>query len=113
MPAHVLVGLLTRPPNADGYLHEEAVSEGYGRQPLTVTGLTSGLSAGSNEVIFHLVAGAAMVTHVGLFDADGGLLFYGFLSGSRRRSTPPQEFAFPRFALKLKATIGSSNLRLH
>jgi hypothetical protein len=98
--------LLAAPPNADGYAYEELVALGYARQRVSITSCNANFDANIEPVAFGLSEGV-VVKHIGLFDADGLLRFYGFLSGHCTSQEMPSRFEFGSFDLKLKKSPAS------
>lgn len=101
VPSTLWVGLLAVCPNPDGDGYQELIAPGYDRQTITCTPDSSAFDTNAEGVAFHVPLGA-VVTHLGLFDAHGRLLFYGRLIGRMTRQELPCEFVFPARSLKLK-----------
>jgi hypothetical protein len=101
IPDALWTGLLSTPPDADGEGHVEVEGPGYERQRLTVTAYNGDFHANVEPISFYLEHGAS-ARHIGLFDDEGRLRFYGFLSGHQKCATPPKVFQFPAFALMMK-----------
>lgn len=100
-PAEFWVGLLVRAPNADGDAYEELACENYTRARVRLTPFSSQFDANAQEVLFSFNQGVG-ATHIGLFDGDGSLRFYGFLSGYRNSPEPPSEIRLRTFEVKVR-----------
>jgi hypothetical protein len=101
-PARLFVGL----PQPEGFGWEELSStRGYQRQPLRLHLKKSGnaMSGAFNAdtISFDSISPEdPHITHVGVFDGDGALWFYGLLDGDgERRPTGPIEFRPATFHL--------------
>ncbi|HEY3949201.1 phage tail fiber protein [Phenylobacterium sp.] len=101
IPTNLQVALLVKAPNPDGDFYEELSAEGYERQPITRVAHDSQFDANAEAVAFN-VSGGAEVGHVGLFDLEGKLRFYGRLVGQMTRTAVPCDFVFHSRSLKLK-----------
>lgn len=100
-PAQLWAALLVKGANPDGTGYEELAAEGYGRLPVSITSLNSDFDANVAPLVFRLSNGAD-VTHIGLFDDQGRLRFYGFLSGYRKDTDLPKVFELGAMAMTLR-----------
>lgn len=96
-----LVGLLTSPPDPDGEGYCAVPRSACARANVRLDPYSSALDANFHPVTLVLPPGHP-VAHVGLFDEFGRLRFYGALSGRKSVSTPPQEFHFLPYGLRVK-----------
>jgi hypothetical protein len=113
VPAELWVGLLVRPPNPDGDGYRELECENYARVLTKLVSASSQFHANAEEVSFQFEEGVS-VTHIGLFDADGRLRFYGYLSGYRQGTTPPTQVRLGSLQMKVrKAPVYYGSGRSH
>jgi len=100
-PGPLFLGLLTRPPNPDGDHYEELRLPGGERPPLEITPLDGRYETNANHVSFAIPAGSPPVLHIGLFDAEGVLRYYGRLVSTRSAIGPALAFEFRPYAIRL------------
>lgn len=74
---------------------------GYERPLLATTHLNERHEANAEGVTLNIPAGSPPVFHVGLFDAQGELCFYGRILHTLSSSQPPTRFEFQPYAMRL------------
>ena len=100
-PDRLFLALLTKAPSPDGDGHEELVAEDYARWEVHLADWAGRHSANTNAIWIKVKNASAPVTHIGLVDEAGVLHYYGRLLSTRASNTPPTEFEFRPFALRV------------
>jgi hypothetical protein len=107
LPDDLWVGLLTKPPMPEGFGHKELdTGRGYARQPIVVHSLNdlnlSSTPRNRDEIRFDTISHLdPHVTHCGIFDDQGAVLFYGLLDGDGQRK-PNGPIVFDRHKISLE-----------
>lgn len=100
VPPSLFLGLLVSPPNPDGDRWFEADGPGYDRAPVRLQEQDWRLMSISNAVDLSAPQDA-VVSHIGLFDPEGRLAFYGRLIGQHASTSPLSKLHFGAHSLKV------------
>lgn len=99
LPDLLYASLLVQGPAANGHGYVESPRTAQDRKPVRLNVRKPGGVVVPHEIRFN-VPGGGLVDHLGLFDSQNRLWFFGRLVAGRQRAERPEVFLFPAGSLE-------------